>query len=526
MIASHKQLKRFQKAENIDMNKNSIIKGTLILTIAGFSTRFIGFFYRIYLSKMLGAENMGVYQLIFAVYGVCFTIYASGIQTSISSLVAAEVGRKNTKNTLKILKIGMFFSFCIALFLSFLVYNGSEYIAYRFLSEPRCAPSLRVLAIVFPFCGMTSCINGYYYGLKKAGIPATTQLIEQIIRVLTVYMIATYVGKGNMEITCELAIFGVVLGEIGSDLFNLFSLFFERKPKLENTLLLRKRTIIHRLLKLSIPLTSNRLLISILSSFEAVLIPTMLRKSGLSVSESLSIYGVLTGMSIPFIMFPSAITNSLAVMLLPTISEAQALNNDLLINKTASISIKFSIIIGILSTGIFIIFGEPLGIVIFNNKSSGTFLMILSWLCPFMYLTTTLGSIINGLGKTHITFFNTVIGISIRILFVIILIPKYGISSYLISLLVSQLIISFLDVLAIIRNATIDFNAYNSILKPSLCMLFIGFLSLRTYQYLSKITVIQPLILLLISCFVLCIGYFAMLFITKSLNKREFAKGK
>jgi len=66
------------------MSKNTIIKGTLILTFAGLLTRLIGFFYRIFLSKALGAETLGLYQLIFPVYGICFTIYASGIQTAIS----------------------------------------------------------------------------------------------------------------------------------------------------------------------------------------------------------------------------------------------------------------------------------------------------------------------------------------------------------------------------------------------------------------------------------------------------------
>ncbi|WP_312495517.1 oligosaccharide flippase family protein, partial [Anaerosporobacter sp.] len=102
------------------MSKNSIIKGTLILTIAGFATRIIGFFYRIYLSNLLRPEDMGVYQLIFPVYGICFTLYASGIQTSISRLVAAEIGKHDTSNLKRILRTGMTFSLLIAITLSIL----------------------------------------------------------------------------------------------------------------------------------------------------------------------------------------------------------------------------------------------------------------------------------------------------------------------------------------------------------------------------------------------------------------------
>lgn len=504
------------------MNKNSIIKGTIILTIAGFITRLIGFFYRVFLSNLLGAENMGVYQLIFSVYGICFTIYASGIQTSISRLVAAEVGKSNYKNANRILKMGMFYSITTALFLSVFVFFNAEYIAKTILFESRCSSSLKILAILFPFCGLTSCINGYYYGLKKSVIPATTQLFEQIVRVLFVYVIALYIGKGDLVVTCELAVLGVVIGEIASNIYNLISLSFLQKIKHSDNLSIRKKVALKQLLTLSLPLTSNRLLISILSSIEAVLIPSMLRKAGLTVSQSLSIYGILTGMAIPFIMFPTAITNSFAVLLLPTVSEAQALSNDSLIDKTASLSIKFSLIIGILSTGVFIAFGDALGHVIFNNTTAGDYLVVLAWLCPFLYLTTTLGSIINGLGKTHITFFNSIVGILIRIFSVIYLVPKQGISGYLIGLLFSQLIISALDTNAIFKNVRVEFSTLESIIKPSLCMLFAGFLHMQVYQFMVKSTSINNLMLLLSSCFFLSISYIVLLFVTKVMSVRDF----
>jgi stage V sporulation protein B len=109
-----------------------------------------------------------------------------------------------------------------------------------------------------------------------------------------------------------------------------------------------RRKITKELLALSVPLSANRLLISILHSIEAILIPSLLQRSGLSAKEALIAFGVLNGMSIPFIMFPTAITNALSVLLLPTISEAQAVNNDKLIGITTAASIKYSLIIGII----------------------------------------------------------------------------------------------------------------------------------------------------------------------------------
>lgn len=521
--------KKLTAEEIHHIKRNNIFKGTIILTIAGFLTRIIGFFYKIFLSKTMGAELLGIYQLIFPVYGIAFTIYATGIQTSLSKLIAAELGKRNDKNVRRILRIGLFMSISLALLVAFVVYKGADYIAIRFLLEKRSAQSLRIMAIVFPFCAVTSCINGYYYGLKKAGIPASTQLLEQIIRVIAVYFIALWAGDGDLSVTCELAVVGIVLGEIASCLYNFISLFFTESPKKlimlgpdPNAQITRKRQIVKDILHLSLPLSANRLLINVLHSIETVLIPTMLRRFGLSTSQALSTYGILNGMSMPFIMFPTALINALAVLLLPTVSEAQALNNERLIGRTTAAAIKYSLMIGILSTGIFIIFGMDLGTSIFHSEEAGTYLRILAWLCPLIYLTTTLGSIINGLGKTHITFLNSVIGSVSKILLIIFLIPSRGIAGYLIALLIGQLIITVLDSFAVAKNVRFPFDAVNYLVKPGLVTAFAGFLLKESYEYIKMMTQTNDIVLILTFCVLFCVICIGLLLITHAITKEDF----
>ena len=146
------------------MKKSAIIKGTLILTAAGLITRIIGFIYRIYLSNALGPEQLGVYQLIFPVYGICHTLYASGIQTAISKLVAESEGNnQKTASSRRILLCGAGLSFFLAFTCSVLLYLNADTVAFIFLNEAACAPSLRMLSLVFAFCGISSWCNGYSY---------------------------------------------------------------------------------------------------------------------------------------------------------------------------------------------------------------------------------------------------------------------------------------------------------------------------------------------------------------------------
>ena len=513
------------------MSKNSIIKGTLVLTAAGFLTRIIGFFYRIILSKSLGEEKMGVYQLIFPVYSICFTLFASGIQTSISKLVAAQTGKygdKDCNNIKRILRIGLTCSMAIALTLCAVVNLNADFIATRLLAEPSCANSLRILAFTFPFCGVTSCINGFYYGIKETTVPASTQLIEQITRVAFVMAFAMYIGGGDNMITCETAVLGLVAGEVSSNLFNVISMKLRTKKNKGNCINTpREPHIFREMMKLAVPLTSNRLLLSVLNSVESVLIPIMLRKAGYSASEALSIFGVLTGMAIPFIMFPSAIPNSFAVLLLPTISEAQAKGNEKLIGKTTAIAIKYCLMIGLLSTGVFIVFGMALGEKIYGSTLAGQFIVTLSWLCPFLYMTTTLGSIINGLGKAYITFINSVVGVSIRILCVIFVVPVYGIKGYLVGTLISQLIISTLDIVAVVRTIKFEPNLVDWLVKPGIIIVGLGYTFYEVYtrlicRFSSVMSNVLDIGILLSCAAVFCFLYIVILRMANLFNMKEF----
>lgn len=148
--------------------------------------------------------------------------------------------------------------------------------------------------------------------------------------------------------------------------------------------------------------------------------------------------------------------------------------------------------------------------------------MILAWLCPFIYLTTTLGSIINGLGKAHVTFVNSIISSVGKIILVAILIPIYGIKGYLIALLIGQFIVTGLDTYAVIRNVHFSISMVDTIVKPGLIIALAGFLLEESYEYIKKMTHTNEVLLLLGSCFLLCVICLGLLLITKSISRKDF----
>lgn len=534
------------------LHKYPILAGTLILSAAGMLTRLIGFFYKIYLADKIGTTELGIYQLIFPIYGLCFTVYGAGIQTALSQLIASEEGyHGNTlrpANTKQILTHALCISVGLALFLSGMVSFFAEPIARHFLLEIRCTSSLRILTILFPFCAVTACLNGYYYGVKKTGTPAFTQLIEQIARVLFVYLVSNLFILRGKEVTCELAVAGIVAGEVISNFFILICYCFHSRiknkktqashPAKDNEPVKKKNSSVQsamaknirqknykktltQLCYLAIPLTATKLITNVLHSAETILIPGMLKRYGLDAATALSIYGVLTGMAMTFLLFPSTITSSFAVLLLPAISEEQAKHNYKKINKMVNVTLKYSLLVGILFACLFFLYGPMLGNVFFHNELCGRFLVILSWLSPFIYLSTTISSIINGLGKTNYTFFSTIAGLGIRILFVVICIPRYGIHGYLVGMLISQILITMIEIYLLKKLVPYTFDSTNLLLLPGLSIIASGGMGLFVSHYL--LARLPQLIRLVAGGGITCICFILFLLAFHICGRKDFA---
>lgn len=428
--------------------KSSFITGTLLLTIAGVLTRIIGFFYRIFLSRTIGAEGLGIYQLLSPVMAIGFAVTAAGIQTSISKFVSMEIGKKNPAGAKLYLFIGLAISLLLSAVTSLFIWKNAAFIAASWLGDPRCTPLLSILSLSFvPSC-IHACINGYYYGLKKTAVPSITQLAEQLARVGCVYLLYLIGQSQNQPVSLNITMWGVVVGEVASTLVSVTAASFlpgEKKSSLHLAACTRN------LVCMAVPLTANRVVLNLFSSFENIMIPNRLKMFGYTNSEALSVYGILTGMSMSVIMFPSVITNSVSVLLLPTISEAQAANNGALIRRTIKKTIESCLFLGLICTAGFLITGDFMGNFLFGNALAGTFIVTLGWICPFLYLSSTLSSILHGLGFPGITFSLNLMACGIRILFVLFALPVYGIKSYLWGILASQIFTAVLAIMILLH---------------------------------------------------------------------------
>ena len=431
------------------MFKNAIIKGTFILTVTGFASRFIGFFFRMFLSHTFGEEQVGLYQLIFPIYALCFSLSSAGIETALSRCVAKKIvcGKKKEADTL--LYHALLISTFISLVLSILLQHQATFLSIHVLGDLRCEEMLRMLSLALPFASVHSCICGYYLGQKKTQIPAVSQLVEQLGRVVFVYLIYRALSANHSQVTILVAVLGIAVGELLSALFCVRYFYIKPHAHFSPPDILHQKSLSQELFTLAIPLTSNRVLMNILQSVETISIPLCLQKHGHSSMEALSIYGVLFGMVIPCVFFPTAITNSVSTMLLPTVAQIQAEDNLIRLKQLIQKVIFFGFGLGTIFGSVFLLLGSFIGTTLFNSTLAGNFLQTLAFLCPFLYMNNTLISILNGLGKANSSFAISVSGLAIRILGVWIGIVYWGMKGYLWGLMGSQLLVSILCITAL-----------------------------------------------------------------------------
>lgn len=419
------------------------------MTAAGVLSRIIGFFYRIFLSRTIGAEALGIYQLIGPVFSLCFALTASSIQTSISKFVGDAIGGcKDSlcgeKKARAYLILGLVLSCGLSILTGIFMYFNADLIAVRFLGEARCAPLLVLLTYSLLPCCIHACINGYYYGRKNAFVPSLCQLIEQIARVGSVWIIFQITTEKGIPLTAFHAVCGLVIGEAAGLLVSMSALLREKRlPRGSYTSdSICNSTMTHAFLAMVIPLTINRLSVAFSTSLENLLIPQKLQLYGYTQTDALSIYGILSGMTLSIILFPCVLTNSLSVLLLPAISEARGRSNENQIRRTTQKAIQLGLLLGFAFTILFLLTGDMIGNKLFHNALAGHFICRLAWLCPLMYITSLLNSILHGLGRPKQVLFVNLLACLIRIGMIWFLVPAYGIGAYLWGLLLSQVFAS------------------------------------------------------------------------------------
>lgn len=435
------------------MRVPNLILSTIVLFISNFIVRILGFIYKIFLSRVIGESGLGIYHVLFNFLMVSIALTTTGIPTTLSCLVATKNAIKDKHNKNVLFISTLYVAFFISLILSLMISFNSKYLSIMLLKYSKLC--LLILGICPAIVSITisNVLRGYYYGLKDAVVPAIGQVIEQIVRILFVYIIINCIKKNYLN--CYIALLGISIGEIANILFITCCLY-------KNSNLYNKYTISIKdfynssieTLKMSVPITCNRMSNILINSICSMIVPSRLALSGLSYYQSLSIYGVINGMVMPFIYLPFTLGSALVVNLIPSISQEITLKKYKTIKLKIVYAILLTLFVGGLCSIVFYFFGEKLCLLIFKNKLSGIYLKSMFLLPLFTSLNQTLSAILHALRKEVQTSLITISTMLIQLacLYILLPIPSININGYIYSTILTAMLASLLHIIVLYKS--------------------------------------------------------------------------
>lgn len=500
------------------MRKTVFIKNAAILTVSSLVLRFVGIFFKLWLAAKIGAEGIGLYQLAFSFYMFVSTFATSGICTAVTRLVSEELVTGNKKGVKKILFYCIFLSILIAFFSILVLFFGSNFIATNILQDSRTAISLKTLSFSLPFMGFCSCVKGYFIARRRAAPTSYSQLIEQFVRIAVIVGIISNYGCIPIEYACSAVFLGDTLAEFVSCLFIYFCYKSDFKKLITPSLTTQKKVRLLPIIShIALPITLGRYLNSLLRMIENILVPVYLAKASPG-GNGLSLFGMIKGMALPILFFPSTLLSSLSTLLLPEMSEEAIKGRMGVVRSICYRIIKITALISIIFSALFLVCGKSFGKLLYNSEDVGFLLCALSPIVPFMYLDALCDGILKGLDQQKFTFITSVGDSAIRIVLIIIFLKQWGIYGFIGIMYFSNLFTAILNIcrLAKVTSLKIDFS--KTFLIPYLCAfslcLFLNFL----FKTIFNMT---DLIFVTVICVICLFLYVFVLFALKIITRDD-----
>lgn len=391
------------------MKNNKFLKSTFILLIGGLFTKVLGFIIRIIYTRMVGSNAINLYSLVMPTYSLLLTIATLALPIVISKLISeAKIP------SLKILSNATFITLALNIFVIIIIYFTKDFIAIKLLHEPRAGILILAMALTFPFVSISSIFKGYFYGKQKMLPHTISNILEQIIRLILIYLIIPpLVTKGIIY-----AVLGLILLSIASETISILTfLFFLPKKFTINTKYLKPDLNTSKeILNLSIPTVSSRLIGNIGFFLEPIILTNILLFSGYSMSYILEEYGAYNAYSISLLAMPSFFIQAISSSLLPEISNFYYHHNNKMVKRRFKQALILSFFVGLFFSTFIFIFRNKLLFTLYHTYNGSNYLKILAPFFVLFYLEGPMQSVLQALGKAKSTLYITTIALTFKLI--------------------------------------------------------------------------------------------------------------
>ncbi|GGG20017.1 stage V sporulation protein B [Paenibacillus abyssi] len=442
------------------MTKQTFIKGAMILLIAGLINRILGFIPRIALPRIIGAEGVGLYQLGYPFLIVMLTLITGGIPLAVAKSTAEAQSQGDIAKVKQILRTALTVTALLSLIFTALMLMLAPWITTHVLPDSRVYHSFIFMTPMLLLIAMSSVYRGHFQGKQNMIPTALSQIIETLFRIIFVLFFAKLMLPWGLEWGAAGAMLGGVIGEFCGLAVLLLQFAIDKRKKtisdMKHSLTAADPAsvpVLRSLLRVSIPVTLSKMVGSLSYLFESILIARSLALAGIATGIATAQYGSLQGMIIPIVLLPTALTYSLSVSLVPSLSEAAARGDRAIIHKRLHQSMRLALVSGAPFVVAMWLLAEPICRVLFHHPEIAPMLRMMAPVALFIYLQAPLQAALQALDKPGTALKNTFIGAAIKLILIMQLAskPEFGIYGALIAINVNIVLVTLLHYMSVLR---------------------------------------------------------------------------
>ena len=429
------------------MRKQSpIFVSALLLTGVNLLLRLVSTSFQVYISGKIGAAGIGLLQLVLSVGAMALTAGIAGIRTATMYLTAGELGVKKPENVRHILSGCVIYSILCATAVAIFLYSFAPVLAQKWIGDTRSTTAIRLLACFLPVCCLCGVMSGYFTAANRIGTLVAVEIAEQLFSmVITMSALSLWAGSDPGK-ACQAVVLGSGLGACLTLTLLTVLRILEHAPKAK-PFPMRKR-----LLDTAVPLALADDLKAGINTVENLMVP---KRLGLfpGVGDPLAIFGTVCGMVFPVLMFPAAIVFSLAELLIPEMARCNAAGSRIRTQYLAKRSLRVVLIYSCTFCGLLHLVAQPLCLKLYNNADAGRYLTLYALLIPMLYCDAIIDAMNKGLGQQKICVRYNIITAAMDVLFLFLLLPKFGMDGYFFSFVITHLINFLLSLGLLIKTA-------------------------------------------------------------------------
>ena len=461
----------------------------LSLIAVGLFMRTVGVAFNAYLAARAGGEVMGLYSLLFGVYGLALTLGSAGINLGTTRMVADVMGKFCPNGDL--LSVGcegdlcrrairrvmgkcLAYSLLCSTGTGLLMLVAAPWIGNVWLGDGRTITSLRVLAMTLPPIAVCACLGGYFTAVRRVVRTSAVGIGVQFIRIgFCAYLLTQCLPRG-VEMTCLALVLGGALSEFCGLILTILTYLLDRRRYMHPSISSHcddneEAVSTKKLLGITVPVTLASCLRSGLLTLQHILIPRGLKRSGASWESALTSYGILHSMALPVVLFPSAFISSFSGLLVPEVAESIARGDRERVARLASRLVTPALIFSFGVAGVMGCFGRELGVVIYGSAEAGEYIRILAPLIPIMYVDSTVDAFLKGMGEQVYSMNVNIIDAAISVLLVWLLLPRMGLWGYVVAIYVTETLNTTLSLCRMLRMSHMPVRLWKQVFGPLLC---------------------------------------------------------